>query len=336
MNSLLGICIPTYKRPDQLTACVRSILLAASHHEVPVYIADDSTDETNEQAIKQLQREYPFIFTSKNKANLGIDKNILNAVDLCPCKYAWMMGEDDRLTPDAVDQILGLLSSLDSEQWPFIFVNYASVDADIHYYLNRQVLPLEEDLIESAEQFLVSHAWAAGFIGGCIVNTTAWEKIEREHYIGTYFAHIGIIMEMIQGRQVHLVARPLVLNRCGEPRLFTWSDATFTVAGGWGQLMQRLVPIYGRELCQRATMAFEAAHGLYSLRFLCYTRADYAYRTKHYREFIQPLTRSRGYQLLARIIAYTPPALFYSLRFVISRYRRMVNPKVATDKYLNQ
>jgi glycosyltransferase involved in cell wall biosynthesis len=51
----LGICIPTYKRPDFLRRCVLSALDAAGDRPVRVFIADDSMDETNTALYGELQ-----------------------------------------------------------------------------------------------------------------------------------------------------------------------------------------------------------------------------------------------------------------------------------------
>lgn len=330
MNTKLGICIPTYKRPDQLSACVKSIIAAAAPFEVPIFISDDSADATNKQVLVELSNDYPYIFITTNEKNLGIDKNILQSVNICKCEYAWMIGEDDRLQADGIETIMPLLDKHSGDEWPFFFVNYASVDADIKLYLKEQALEIDEDIIEPTDMFLSQHSWAAGFVGGCIVNTKLWNTINQKRYVGTYFAHVGTILEMLHNSKVYLVARSLVLNRCGEPRLFTWSDSTFNVAGGWKEMMTLLESTYPPQLCQQAIKQFEKAHGLYSFRFLCYARADYAYRLKDYNEFLKPLYHSITYRSIAKLIACTPPQLFKVIRFVITGYRRIAKPAVTT------
>ena len=330
MNTRLGICIPTYKRPEQLYSCVQSIIVAAAPFEVPIFIVDDSADTSNQSVLQKLCDEYPHIFITTNKKNLGIDGNILNSVNICTCEYAWMLGEDDRLESNGVQTILPLLDKHSGDEWPFFFVNYASVDADIKLYLKEKALNITKDIIEKADVFLTQHSWAAGFIGGCIINKKLWNTIDQKQYIGTYFAHVGTIMEMLHDSQVYLVASPLVLNRCGEPRLFTWSDSTFNVAGGWKEMMTMLEAKYTPQLCQQAVKQFETVHGLYTFRFLCYARADYAYRLKHYYEFLKPLYPGFIYRSIAKLIACTPPQIFKVIRFVITRYRRIANPAVTT------
>ena len=328
MNTKLGICIPTYKRPDQLQLCVRSIIAAARSHDVPIFIADDSADSTNAQTLEQLKKEYHHIYVVLNQKNLGIDGNIVNAVNICECEYAWLLGEDDRMQPHGIDTVLSLLTKDHFPNYPFIYTNYASVDDAIQYYLNPRALPLKEDTIKPAEYFLTHHSWAAAFIGGCIIRTETWQTVEHEKYMGTYFAHVGSILESIAGNKVYLVADSLILNRCGEPRLFTWSDSTFDVAGGWKKMMSLLEGVYTKALCDQATELFENAHGLYTYKFLCYARADYAYRMQHYHQYLRPFGKSKTYMVIAKIIALTPPHIFRAIRYGLTLYRKYTKPAV--------
>ena len=68
-----------------------------------------SLDDTNAAALEALQAEYPFLRVFRNERNLGIDGNILHAVDVNTCRHAWLLGEDDRLVPGAVARVLGVL-----------------------------------------------------------------------------------------------------------------------------------------------------------------------------------------------------------------------------------
>ena len=95
-------------------------------------------------------------------------------------------------------------------------------------------------------------------------------------------------------------------------------------------MMTILEAKYKPDLCQQAVKQFETAHGLYTFRFLCYARADYAYRLKHYYEFLKPLYPGFIYRSIAKLIACTPPQIFKVIRFVITRYRRIANPAVTT------
>ena len=194
-------------------------------------------------------RFIPTSFTPGTGMNLGIDRNIIRSVDICSCRYAWLLGEDDRLLPVAVSTVLNVLKREDP---PFLYINYKSIDASMKIVLKDRSLPLmRDDTIESSE-FLARDAWSMGFIGACVIQTEYWSSIIPDRYIGTYFAHVGRIMEYLKGQSLFRIAEPLVLNRCGSPGTFSWTDSTFEVVSGWKRLMEELEPLYGEKVCQES------------------------------------------------------------------------------------
>lgn len=318
IDSILGICIPTYKRPDHLLACVQSIIQSAGKLTIPIFISDDSTDDTNLATIERLRATYPHIRHFRNPENLGIDLNILMSVDVCSCRYAWLLGEDDRLLPGAIPSVLDVL---EHEAPSFLYVNYKSVDASMKIVLKDRSLPLmRADMVESSE-FLARDAWSMGFIGSCVIQTEYWRDIKPDRYIGTYFAHVGRIMAYLKGRSLCRIADPLVLNRCGSPGTFSWTDTTFEVVSGWKSLMNELEPLYGAKVCQDSVQSFERAHGLNSLYFLAYLRADSVFNSQVFKCMIRLSRKSIGYKLGSWIISFTPPFFFQGMRFLLNQAR---------------
>lgn len=317
-NRSLGICIPTYKRPDQLRQCVLSIIAAAEPYDVPVYILDDSTDDTNTEALLELRNRYPHIVYRKNERNLGIDRNIVASVDACECDYAWIMGEDDRMKPDAVRVALAALETSPA----FVCANYAYVDDAVSIILREKQLDITDDLVLSDEEFLRTHAWAIGFIGACIVDKGLWKAVDKTRYIGTYYAHAGVILESLAGRKALVLAKPLVLNRVGNAETFTWSGDSYGVMTGWVRMCRLLEPFYDAEICRAAADAFLQNHGLTSIKLLCSQRADRVYDMSAYRRYFRDADRGRMYHLLARLVAVAPPAPFRFARSVYHYVRR--------------
>lgn len=326
MNNKLGICIPTFKRPDQLRWCLESVLVACRPFEVSIVVADDSCDDTNKSVRDWLLQTYPHSKWIANPSNLGIDGNILNAVDCCPSQYAWLLGEDDRMQPDAVKVVMEALDRLEKSV-PFVFINYASVDSGIQRYLKRRALPFESDIVLEWATFAEKYAWAMGFIGGCLISKDAWRACRTERYTGTYFAHSAHILEMIIEHDVPVIAESLVLNRCGDPRLFTWTEHFFDVLSGWARMVSLLPSDYDQSRRTRCIDAFERAHGIGTLVFLCYARAEGAYNLNMYQLHVKPRKHGRLYNLLARIIGICPPIIFQLLRMAVARMRSVTLPK---------
>jgi len=315
---ILGICIPTYKRPDQLKACVQSVIRSAGEHVIPIFISDDSTDDTNEATVQQLCDSYPHIIHSRNRKNLGIDRNILKSADICSCRYAWLLGEDDRMLPRAIPYVVDVLNR---ENPDFLYVNYRSVDASMKIILKDRSLPLKQDDTMEAPAFLAGDAWSMGFIGACVVRKECWNSVMPDRYIGTYFAHVGRIMEYLKGMSLFRIAEPVVLNRCGSPGTFSWTDSTFDVVNGWKHLMKELEPLYGEKVCRESIQSFERAHGLNSLYFLAYLRADSIFNRVVFKSMIRSSEKSMGYKIGSWIIALTPPFFFQGMRFLLNQTR---------------
>ena len=325
MNSLLGVSIPAYKRPDQLRRCLVSVAKAASPYGVPIYVLDDSGDDTNAEAVASVRQTYGGIRHVRNPATLGIDRNILNSVEACECRYVWLLGEDDRLTPDAVAKVLQALAG----EPAFVFANYSTVNEEVNAVLREKALPLDADAEQDAAEFLARHGWAAGFIGGCVVNRALWSAAPQAPYVGTYFAHVGVIFHSLHGRRIHLVAQPLVLNRCGTAATFTWQTMTFEVLGGWARLMDALRPLYGDAVCKESLATFERAHGLNSLKFLLYLRAGGAYGRSQFQTYIRPARRGVVYTAAAWLVARSNRKLVHLAHRLLARVRQQRGRRIS-------
>ncbi len=324
-NTHLGICIPTYKRPDQLRLCVESLIVSAAPFSVPIFIADDSADDINVETVSALQARYPHIIYERNPQNLGIDRNILHCADICSCDYAWLFGEDDRMLADGVAAVLAIL---ERDAPAFLAVNYSSVNEEVSLIIKEKLMDVAEDGERTAEEFLRREAPAIGFIGGCVVNKALWDRVDPTPYLDTYFAHVGRILASVQGRSVALLARPLVLNRAGSAAAFTWSDDAYGVYTGWAKVIHLLEPLYGEATCRDCIAAFDRLHGIGTLRFMFAKRADRVYNLDIYRKFVQGSDRSRRHKLVAHLVARIHPLPFRALRTLLFLVRRRRSRKV--------
>lgn len=273
--SRLAICIPAYKRPSYLEACLGSIFSAIGDETVSVIISDDSGDNTNAEVITRAMERSPRVIWHRNEENIGIDRNIMSAVSLCTADYAWLVGEDDLLTSKAVRRVLDVLKSGNPG---FLFVNYSYVSNDYRYFLKRRVLDLHVDCTLTAKELIERYAWAMGFIGACIINRSLWRA--RFDFVGTYYAHVGSILSGVADHSVMMIAEPLVLNRAENVRSFSWSGNAFDVFFGWEEMLHRLhrvnptfdisVAIHNSSALFRhrttAWLVSKRADGLYDLR----------------------------------------------------------------------
>lgn len=315
----LGICIPTYKRPDFLRRCVLSALEAAGDRPVRVFIADDSMDATNTALYRELAEFSDRVVISRNPVNLGIDDNIQRAVDLCDSDYAWIVGEDDYFLPGSVQRVHDLLQQSSSA---FVFANYVYVSDDGGRVIGQA---LDEPPAQmSGLDFVASHLWAAGFIGGCIVDRQRWAATSPAPYKDTYYTHVGRICELLAelGAVVHIVSEPSVANRVDGTDTFTWKHDSYGVFFGFQAMcaaVARQFPAIAGQ-AQNAATVMEHRYQWLSLRVAMRLRSELGYDKAQYSRYLATHIRNPIKRLALYLISVTPPRVMRSL---VSGYRRL-------------
>lgn len=312
----LSVCMPVYKRPELLRRTLISVTTSAKPFKVPIFIADDSCDETNRSVIEEACREYPYIFWHRNTFNLGIDRNILRCVELSTCAYAWIFGEDDLMEPTAIESVFELLAV---SSYPFIFVNYASISNDYKRRGRELAIEIARDRVLTAAEFLSDYGWAAGFIGSCVVQKWRWDAVDKTRYVGTYYAHLGAIFEASRECDVYAIALPLVMNRAENAASFTWANDAISVVYGFGRLMSLLGEFYGPDVVCRARRAGYGTFKSNSLVWLMSQRAEGRYGYSEWREFVLEDTNSLFFRVCALCICFVPRKILISIKRALGR-----------------
>jgi glycosyltransferase involved in cell wall biosynthesis len=226
----LAICIPTYRRPALLERCLRSALASAQDRPISVIVADDAVSDANVEVMTRVTAEHPNVQWHRNPNNLGIDDNIQRAVELCTADFAWLVGEDDTFVAGAVAAMVDRLQHLDV---PFVFANYRYVDDSMERELGT-ALPTAADGTMPCGPFLEQWLWAVGFLGACVVCKSAWNITSAQPYRGTYYTHVGRIVEMLAREpSVAIVAQPCVCNRVEGQDTFSWKTDSYGVFFGF-------------------------------------------------------------------------------------------------------
>lgn len=108
----LSICIPTYNRAKHLQNCLQSINIAAKNLDerlkVEICISDNCSSDTTEDVVRRANLTLPVKYY-RNKSNLGIPRNFLKVVDMAEGEFAWLIGDDDLIVPDAFVRLCKLI-----------------------------------------------------------------------------------------------------------------------------------------------------------------------------------------------------------------------------------
>jgi abequosyltransferase len=84
LNYKLSLCITTYNRGNILAKCLESIVSQSCFgSEIEIVISDNASTDNTYDIVTKFKDKFPNnIFYYKNEINLGMEKNILKALEL--------------------------------------------------------------------------------------------------------------------------------------------------------------------------------------------------------------------------------------------------------------
>jgi glycosyltransferase involved in cell wall biosynthesis len=224
----LGFAIPAYRRPDLLDRALQSIVPQARALEAPIYIPDDSCDQTNVAVLEKWRQGYPLLVHEINQRNLGIDRNIDKAIVGCPATYVHVIGDDDVIYPGFGARVLSIIRD---EAPGHIVCSYLYLSNDYRQITGRGLIPPDAPAA-SLRQFLPRYGWALGFIGANVFHRERFASCGVDGF-GTYFHHIVRLTTYLEPDEpLGFVAEPLVGNRADDESTATWSGDRLNVVFG--------------------------------------------------------------------------------------------------------
>ena len=129
---ILSICIPTYNRLDCLDNCLNSIFIASQNvknFKFEVCVSDNNSIKDPIEIIDKYKKYYKITY-NRNNENLGFALNAIKTVKISKGKYAWLIGNDDLILPNTLNELQKIFEkNIDTE---FFFIN--------SYYLNSKYL----------------------------------------------------------------------------------------------------------------------------------------------------------------------------------------------------
>lgn len=304
----LAICIPTYRRPEMLERCVLSAIASAGPCPITLCIADDSVSEANVAVITALQAAHVFIRWQRNEVNQGIDRNIQVALAMSDCDHAWLIGEDDLFLPEAVARMHALIQTRDD---PFIFSNYLYVTEDHQRVLGAALVDATEGE-QPARSFIVESLWSTGFIGGCVLRCAAWKATDGAAYDGTYFTHVGRILDLLAGHPtLYVSSRPAIANRSQGADTFTWKKDSFGVFLGFERMCRVAAqrhPALSAALAE-ATRNYRQRFAYFSVKSTFRLRSQGAFDLRQFRAHVAGCRIEPWRKAWMLMLALTPRAL---------------------------
>ena len=175
----LTVAIPTYNRPDKLTDTVVRLLPQLTT-EVKLLVLDNCSEtiikdylgtELGNEVLNKVE-------VVRHRVNIGADANFQRCFELCTTPYIWLLGDDDRIAPDAIKLIIHEINKF--KHLDLIGINFNSSlcmgDRTKSVTINNK-----KELIEKLDHF-----WNWVFISTTIYKTDEYLKNLRFTSVGAY------------------------------------------------------------------------------------------------------------------------------------------------------
>jgi abequosyltransferase len=215
----LSICIPTYNFGAFIGDTLASIVPQLVDGIEVVVLDSGSTDDTAE-VVESFQRQSPALHYHRLAERGGIDRDLARTVELARGEYCWIFCADDKMKPDAIQQVLERLRSgcdlylcgltlCTFEMNPLRDHRVARIATDEEFDLSSA--PSRRRYFERAQTTTAFFSFA----GSLIVKKHRWEAAgPDEEFIGSLWAHVAQIFRMIpQGLRLHYIPAPLLYKR---------------------------------------------------------------------------------------------------------------------------
>lgn len=204
----LTIAIPVYngaKTINRLLDCI--INQNFSREDVDLIICDNGSTDNTLEVIKPYQSHYTLY---RNETNLGADKNFELCVTRADSEYVWIIGDDDYLKDNAIEEIL---KKLNRDNYACVFINFSLYDIKKQQEVLPKYVNVNEDIqAKGISEFLEHTNIAANFLSSVIHNKKCFESINVSKYYNTHFLQFAVILDYVEDNKVLIIAEPFVIN----------------------------------------------------------------------------------------------------------------------------
>jgi len=141
----LSICIPTYNRAKLLVNCLESIKASDLAADVQVCISDNCSTDDTEQVVIAAAECIPIKY-EKNSINIGLARNIIRVAEMAEGEFIWMIGDDDLLMPDAINEVVRLINKYKDVDYFYINSSHLTTEYVLSFPQPFSLLNLPQDM----------------------------------------------------------------------------------------------------------------------------------------------------------------------------------------------
>lgn len=248
MNSendvLISICIPIYNNLECFkVSFLNNFKIVNKYNNVELIISDNSSKDDIKGFLKEIKDIHPKnkIRYFCNEENLGLAKNFLKSVDYASGEYVWIIGSDDFLEPDSIDQLTNILLKYNNQDMGILVTKLFHLDLstvmfDTSNYLNNRELidyhkktnhyNINSGLYKNPSK-LVNYKLGNVMLGAMmavIFKKSKWDSFEKDNMdisknmdsLQSFYPHLFIFSKTMFDSKAYYFSKPLIVVGDGK------------------------------------------------------------------------------------------------------------------------
>ena len=222
----ISVVVPAYNRPDELRELLRSVL---NQTMVPgeIVIVEDCSPER--EALREVCRSLAAecaragirLNLIENEVNLGFDRNLRKCLGAPTTAWALLLGNDDLLLPNAIEDTTKFLATHDVDVASRSFVRFSD---DINTPLGVSRVTDTDTVFKAGEASSGMIFRTGAFMGGLVFNVEFCRRHESTAYDGTLYYQIYLFALAFCSKGIGYIAAPIAAGRSGNPPMFGSAD----------------------------------------------------------------------------------------------------------------
>ncbi len=228
-QTLLSIVIPTYSPGNQIVKTIESFVSILEknneyHNLINIIVTDDaSRDSVSKSALDVISKKYSkWVLLKRNKQNKGMDENTKQAVLNSSSPFVWIVGQDDELIFDTLDDIIRILQ--EEPKLGLMFLNYQQLDEKVGriscdsflttYAINEkiQARTVNENILYYKDPIAYFDDFfnLPSFMSAIITRRDYYEDEQLKAIIGMSFTHYGLLLKNLNSAPIVIITIPCI------------------------------------------------------------------------------------------------------------------------------
>jgi glycosyltransferase involved in cell wall biosynthesis len=234
LDKLLSIVIPSHNKTEFLLEAIKSILAEEGFDErCEVCVSDNSLSETTSIEVAKKYAGDERLVYRRSLDSPSLDENVARAVSMARGKYVWIFGDDDLIISGSMKLLLATIESSNCEIYILnsqSFQGEKIIENQRHLFTEDKVYsPSENDI------FLAEMGGYLTYLGCIIIEKKFWDENFDPTFMGSFFTHLGVLMNAKIGKVARFIAEPVIMMRLYHQ---TWTADYYRI---WNILYPRLI-----------------------------------------------------------------------------------------------